>query len=321
MRQIKQKGEKFFYSKETLTFLLFLLLASSFWFANALNSKRQADLNIGIHYIGLPQGIKFNNELPEAVRIKVRDKGIKLFDYNQNKLQGISIDLSKKIEKQDSTLHISAQEIENAIASILLPTTDLISFSPEIIHTNYIHLTRKKVPVRAAIEAGPAPQYIFTSAIKTLPDTIEILGSKKNLDKIKYVSTEYAQINNIKKDFSQTIALAAIENVEFSHKSVTLQIQVEQFTEKKLTIPITFRNAPEDINIRTFPSEIEATFNVAMSMFEVVTQNDIQVIFDYLDLEKEPIKKYQLHVENKRPHIISNIKITPQDIEFLMEAK
>ena len=321
VRRLQRKGEKFFKSKDILTFSLFLLLSFGFWFVNALSSKRQSDLKVAITYIDIPQDVKFTSELPEEIRIKVRDEGVKLFGYNRSKLQTIKIDLSDKLKKSDAKLYIGAQEIENLIASTLLPTTDLINFSPEVIKVDYVQLISQKVPVAIAMKPSPAPQYIFTKEINISPDTIEVFGAKGDIDSIKQVWTEYSPLTGIKKNLSKVVNLQPIENVQLSQEKVALQINVERFTEKNIDIPITFRHVPDSINVRTFPAKINATFNVSMSQFSRTTQNDIALVFDFDDLKGSHANKYKLKIKNKQPNIISNLKITPEEVEFLLESK
>lgn len=321
VRQLQRKGERFFKSKNILTFSLFLLLSFSFWFVNALSALRQSEIVLSVNYSGISQDVKVLNALPETIDIKIKDEGLKLFAYNKRRLQEITIDLSDKIKSEDARLHINAQEIERAIAATLLPTTELISFFPEFISSDYVHLAHKKVPVTIAVEASPAPQYIFTTPIKVSPDTISILGSRNDINKITQVCTEYITLIGLKKSLSQSVNLQPIENVRLSQTAVDLQISVERFTEKIIDIPITFRHVPDNINVRTFPAKISATFNVSMSQFSNITQNDIQLVFDFNDLKGENTKRYKLRISNNCPEIISNLKVVPEEVEFLLESK
>ena len=73
------KLKSFLFSKDVLSFLLFLVLASGFWFVNALDKERETEISIPLRFVSLPKNIAIINDYPANITIKVKDKGLNLF--------------------------------------------------------------------------------------------------------------------------------------------------------------------------------------------------------------------------------------------------
>ena len=92
------------------------------------------------------------------------------------------------------------------------------------------------------------------------------------------------------------------------------------FTEKKQQIPVTLVNVPEKMNVRVFPVVIDVTYNIGLSNFRKIKSNDIQAVFDYNEVKKNQKRKHKLQVINHSPYI-SNLRFSPDEVEFLLEVK
>jgi hypothetical protein len=92
------------------------------------------------------------------------------------------------------------------------------------------------------------------------------------------------------------------------------------FTEKKMQLPVTVINCPENKIIRTFPAFVNVSFNVGMSHFNSVKQDDLMVLLDYNEIAKNNNLKQRLRIENNTS-FISNLKAVPQEVEYIIEMK
>jgi len=85
-------------------------------------------------------------------------------------------------------------------------------------------------------------------------------------------------------------------------------------------IPITILNCPENLSIRTFPAFVRVVYTVGLSHFNFLSQSDIVVFLDYNDLKINQQSKQLLKIKNNTSQI-SNIRILPHEVEFIMEKK
>jgi hypothetical protein len=114
--------------------------------------------------------------------------------------------------------------------------------------------------------------------------------------------------------------LKRITHVRLSSESIKVSIFVDPFTERKVQVPVTSLNCPENLSIRTFPAFVNATYIVGLSKFNSLFPSDIQVYLDYNELKNAKTSKGVLKIKNNSLNI-SNIRIFPQEVEFILEQK
>ncbi|MDD3078219.1 MAG: YbbR-like domain-containing protein [Paludibacter sp.] len=313
------KLKSFFWSKDVLSFLLFLALSTGFWFVNSLDKARETSFDIPVSYAGIPQNILITNEIPRTVNVKVRDEGLNLFSYSRNDITPITFDVSQVFYEKGAIV-ITPDQIRGRLSRLLLPTTNVLEINPDSILINYEKLSVASLPVEFCSKIELAHQYIISDQIQLFPPKITVFGPKRILDTLKVVKTELVQLKNVNDTTYLNCKLKPIDNVKFATSEVKVSIYVEMFTEKKLQIPVTVINCPENIMIKTFPAFVNVTCNVGMSHFSQVNEKDLTVLFDYNDIRKSDNSKLRLKFINRRPYI-TNVRISPVDVEYLIEMK
>ena len=59
-----QKLKSFFFTKDILSFLLFLALSSAFWFVHALGKERETTIVVPVRYVGIQINVAVTNSPP-----------------------------------------------------------------------------------------------------------------------------------------------------------------------------------------------------------------------------------------------------------------
>ena len=103
-RQIK-KVATFLISRDVVTFCLFFLFAFILWFSYSLDSQREANINIPIKYIGIPENIQFEKNLPNNLLFTIKDKGKTIWSYHKLLSDTLEIDLTNQFN-ETNTLEI-----------------------------------------------------------------------------------------------------------------------------------------------------------------------------------------------------------------------
>jgi YbbR domain-containing protein len=181
-------------------------------------------------------------------------------------------------------------------------------------------LITKTLPIKLNLKIELARQYMLSDKIKLEPSLVTAFGPKRVLDSLKSISTELLEKKNLNDTVSFRCRLKSINHVRFSTKYTKVGISVEPFTERKVQIPISALNCPTNLAIRTFPAFVNATYIVGLSQFNSLSPFDIQVYLDYNDLKISKTSKHILKIRNNTSHI-SNIRISPQEVEFILEQK
>lgn len=314
-----QKLKSFFFLKDILSFLLFFALSASFWYINALGKERETVITIPIEFVGVPKNISLDFNAPKSLAVTIKDQGLKLFSYSENDNNPIKIDLSRKFYKNGEIL-ITHEQLKSSISRRLLSTSSFIEVKPDSILIKYERLSSKVLPIELVSSIEMAPQYMYSDKIQVMPNRIEVFGPTSILNKLHSIKTSLVRQTELNDTTILTCKLSPIQHVRFSSNEVKVSLFVEQFTEKKMLIPITVKNCPKQLLIRTFPAFANSILTVGLSSFDALTTDDVTVYLDYNDLKVGKSTKQKLKMSINNRHI-STMRIEPQEVEFIFEKK
>lgn len=321
LKYYTQKLKSFFFSKDILSFLLFFALAAVFWFINALGKERETTITIPIQYIGVPHNIAINNVAPSEILLNIKDQGLQLFSYSNNPLPPVSIDLNRHFSEKGEIL-INSDQLSAKINRYihLQPTTSVLEIHPDSILIQYEKLSSKTLPIELVSRIELAHQYMLSNKIRLNPNKITVFGTKKVLDSLKTIRTETLELKNLNDTSNFICKLKKVKHVRFSTNETKVSLFVELFTEKTVQIPVTAINCPNYLSIRTFPVVVNMTYNVGLSHFNSLDVNDVIAYIDYNDLKSGKTNRLKVKIINNASYI-SNIRISPQEVDFLLEEK
>ncbi len=313
------KLKSFFFSKDVLSFLLFLILSASFWFVNVLDKVRETTIDIPIRYVSVPQNIEFTNNVPISIKVSVRDNGKELLNYSRRNNKPIAIDFNRQFY-QNGTIVVSADEIRQVLIRYLSPTTAITQIQPDSLVVAYRKLETRNVRVQLEKHISLAHQYVLDENIVIEPSQVAVVGAGMLFDTLSFVKTNVLELHNLKDTVTRVVKIKPIAGLRFVPDEVKVKLNVERFTEKRIVVPVTVINCPDDIVLRIFPSQVELSFNVPMSRFSTINVNAVRVLFDYGQLNGDNKLKHTLKIENNEP-LIRNLRLRPSDVEYLIEEK
>jgi hypothetical protein len=312
-----RKLKAFLFSRDVLSFLVFLVLSAAFWFVNALNKDREMSLTLPLSYSGFPDEMLIAEKLPDEIKLKVKDLGKNLWFYIKNKKDTININYSGQL-KESGIISISNTSIYAAISERLLASTVILEMSPENIVSDYVKLHTKTVPVELMTNLSLENQYMLCFPVRPVPEKVTIYGSLKDLAAINTIKTETLVLSNIKDTINADVALLKINNVKTSVNRVRVNVCAEMFTEKVVFLPVNVINKPDNYQLKVFPAEVKVICNIGMSNYSKFNPNDLQVVLDYQQKSLTTGSKKRLSVINRKPYI-GNVRIYPEEVEFLLE--
>lgn len=303
---------------EALIFFFFILLSLGFWMLQSLQQDYEIELSIPVRYKNTPPDIAFTATPPESIHIKVKDKGSVLLNYTLGRsFTPITVDL-KQLSATSGEYSMPRKEVESDIMKQLLATTSMLEFEPQSILLKYTPRKNKLLPVvfdgKIQTEAG----FFVSDSIRIKPAQVEVYGSEALLDSMQFVRTVFHDVKNIKKTYSQQLALSKIEGIVIVPNTVTITAKVEEYTEKILDIPITCTHLPESLTLRTFPSIAKVSCNIPLSRFKDLKEDDFEIEIDYSELEQNLNGSIFIHVTRK-PDWVRNVTVSPSKIEFVLE--
>ncbi|GAA4933386.1 hypothetical protein GCM10023314_02300 [Algibacter agarivorans] len=303
-------------NKRINVFFLFLLFAFIILLFTKLSKEYTNTLAFDIEKLNVPQeNIILNDSV--KLNITLKTHGFKWLKYYVSTPK-IKIDFSKDVYKKDAVF------VWNKSKAYLGNTqfdkqVELLNLSPDTLTFRYgVHLV-KKVPVKLNTTVNFNPGYDMSSALVSVPDSVNIIGPNILVSKINFIETESVVLNDVRADVSETINLKLPEDnsdLKFSNRKVVLKAKVEKFTEGTLKIPVSIVNPPKDIKLKYFPKEVSVSYYVSLSDFKSITKKDFKVICDYTKTNED--QSFLVPELVKVPEDVKNAKISQQRIEFII---
>jgi len=308
----------FLLSRNAFTFCVFLFISASVWFVNSLDKEQSGVLKIPLRFAGIPQNVKVLGHLPEFLSLSIRDNGKQIIRYGTQQDEPIVIDLARRSFYERGEFLFTADQLRGQIARYLQPSTVVETITPDSITLTYEKLSSREIPVVASLSLELKRQYMLSEPVRIEPDAVTVFAPKRVVDTLQFLYTEQVTLKNISDTVLLEARLLPIEGVQFSAQTVRLRINVEEFTEKRLQLPVTVENCPRGTLIRTFPAMVELRCNVGFSYFNTLNASDVQAVLDYADIAADGAAKVKLKAKALVKHV-SNLQLTPDEVEYIIE--
>ncbi|MEZ4858079.1 MAG: CdaR family protein [Flavobacteriaceae bacterium] len=298
------------------SFFFFLLLAILFWFLTKFSKDTQTTLTTGIEYINTPPEIVVTNANSKELSFEVFGNGFQLLSHKVKKAT-LQIDVLAYYTKGDTVIKIPLPELQKIISRQLNLTNSNIISENELTVFLDINAT-KKVPVRLASKISYKEGYFKQGKINISPDSIVVSGPSAELDTLTAITTQFFKKSEVSNSFMEKVPLVPFENkkIKFSPNAVEVSLQVQEFSQKKLFIPIEIVNVPKNVTLKLFPEVIEIGFDVAVSDFGKIGPNDFKVICDFS--EKIEGESFLIPKIIQAPKGIQHIDLQTKKVAFLI---
>jgi len=300
-------------------FLLFLLLAFVFWMLIKLSRPYTSSVNVHLVYTDVPENKMLQSAPKSKVEVTLNAVGFKLLKH---KFSNREIEVSlKNIKKKTSTKYylLSSNVLKSVDKSFI--ESNVTDISPDTLYFELGKSISKKVKVEADVSIQYKTGYHLTGELKIEPAYITVTGPKSQVDSIIYLSTKNTKLTNVYDTIDEEIAILMndkLAKLEYSATKVRIKGGVEKFTERTLEIPVKVKNVPNSYTISTFPSKVKVVFQIGLSDFNKINENDFEVICDYSIVESDAVD-YLIPKINSKPNLVGSVKIVPNKIEFLLE--
>jgi len=306
-------------NKKLSTYLIFLAVAFSFWFLNNMSREHETTLILPIHYIDFPAD-KLVLEKPEQeLTVCVKAAGFPLLYYNlfgRHNLQ-LSIDDAywRKKNKQSVAFWMPNNN-RRKIKNVLSSSMNLLSVSPDTLQLIFGKKARKTVPIQVCIDITFKEEFRLTKPIISVPEEVMIYGAQEQLDSIEYIASNLLQFTDVTNDKTTELQLQKIEGISFQTDKVFVTIDVEQFTEKRLSAVIHADHVPKGYAIKFLPATVDVTLTASIDNYKLLTQDFVRLFVDcstildskytYLDVQMKDIQFAQMK------------RIYPSRVEYIL---
>ncbi|MDR1407215.1 MAG: YbbR-like domain-containing protein [Tannerella sp.] len=312
----KQKWE------EILIFLCFALLSAGFWYLESLQEEYEIEIEMPVKYKNVPRDVILSDDHPQNLSVRIRDKGTVLINYMWfNSFSPVEVDMKDAHTTKDATISVEKRTVESAISRQLISSTSLLRIEPSAIQVDYTKLMQKDVTVQADVDFQAEPGYHIAGAILVNPAKVHAYAVPTILDTLHIIKTAPVELKHTRKTVTLTVRLEPIPNVRMEPEKVEITIPVEEFTEKRLQIPVRCRNMPDNYNLRVFPSSVEVICNIPMSKYKDLENSDVEIQIPFQEFDANRASGSVPIRLTKYPEWIINPLINPGTVEFILEKK
>ena len=309
--------------REVLTFMFCVVCSLGLWYLQALQDDYEIEITIPVKYRNVPNNMAIIANNPQEIVAKVRDKGTLLINYLwMGSFSPLEIDVSKLPHEADSKdLSVSRRMIETGIMKHLAASTQLINFEPSTIRVVCVEQGSREVPVEVDLKLETATGFQLSDRITITPAKVRVYADRTRLDSISSVRTIPIRLTGISHTKTLTARLAEIPGMRFDPQTVRITVPVEEFTEKRLTLPIRCDSVPEGYALRMFPNTVEAICNVPLSHFKELSDGDLEILIPFREFESRHAEgKITLRL-TKKPDWLTDYDLNPDAIEFILEEQ
>ena len=319
VRNILKAVRNFLFSglnKEFLIFLFFLALSGAFWLLMTLNETMEREFKIPMRLTGVPGNAVITGELPDTVRVTVRDKGFTLVTYD---FRPLVFRFSNYADEDEGKGVIPLTDVQKQVLSQMYGSSKLLQVKPGAFDFYFTYGTSKKVPVVFRGKITTSKSY-YLAHTEFYPSIVTVYANKQQLNKLQTVEIEPFNYRNLQDTIRQAVKIRKIRGVKIVPSTVRLSVYPDVLTEEAIEVPITAINMPPGMVLRTFPSKVTVRFTIGASLFRTIKPNLFKVVVDYEELAANPSDKCTLQLRSV-PRSVSKASLEIDRVDYLLEQQ
>ncbi|HEX7585490.1 MAG TPA: hypothetical protein VF373_12435 [Prolixibacteraceae bacterium] len=309
--------------KRVAAYLVCVIIATGFWFLNALSKTYTVDIVAPVHYVNFPNNKTLANNLPEQFDLTIEAHGFTILrhklsflvmplEFNVNDLTNNRMTESKK-----SNFAFPARQFLSELSYQLSNEVKILSMNPDTLFFKFSKMGQKRVKVKPVVQVKLKKQYQISGNIETIPDSITVNGPQSALDTLHFACTKVLRFNAVNQTIQSEAMVSPLKELFFEPHTVKLDIPVEEYTEAEQSVPVVLINQPANANVKLFPSKVKISFQVGLSRFSEIHPEDFKLTVSYKDIIDG---KQRLKIKAESiPAFLYELKITPEEIEYLIE--
>ncbi|MBC8769467.1 YbbR-like domain-containing protein [Arenibacter sp. BSSL-BM3] len=302
-------------------FLVFLLCSSLAWFVSNLGEQYTNNATFDIYYGSTPDSLLLNSVSKRNIKVRLRASGFQFLMFGfKNKT--VVVDLSE-LERRGSKYFVSPLTYRSQIENQLSKFITVVDMDRDTLFFNFQKLYRKKVPVIPKVTIDLDQNYLMDKSYTLLPDSITVIGPKKEIDTLKGISTQALVLPHTTTDVSKKLKLdlpGNLKNTKYSERSVTISAKIFRFSEKVFKVPVEVVNVPEGVEIRTFPEMASVLCRGRSSAIKELSVTDFVVTADYSSLRDKSENILELKLA-KKPDSLNMVQLRENKVEFILKRQ
>lgn len=293
------------------------MIAVGAWLFFSLSNRYVYQVQTLVRFVNLPENKAFNPLQSDTLRLQVEGSGWQLlFSKLRINPQSVNIEL-KKLQKQNFIeLSEQIQNINTQVGS----TQKVVYIYPDTLYFDFSSSSVKKIPVVFKQDIQFKDQFGISDSVRISPAFITITGPAKELAGVKYWETELVNLTDLNENLNKKISLKrpSKANITIYPNFVNVKLNVDEFTEKVIDIPVNIMNNKEFRNIKLLPHKVKVTILSPLSKYPAIDRNDFELFVDLDNWNEDGYNQLPVRII-RLPEFSKLVKIEPQTLDFIIQ--
>lgn len=302
----------FFSQGKFNVFIIFLILAISSSLVGKLTSTYDKDILFKLVLTDVPMDKVVYEKSHDSVMLKVRGYGFNLAKYYfETPNLYISV---KKLKETNNEFIWNQKENFNDTKLSFDSSIQLLNISEDSLFFYYDQYISQKKIIKPNVSIDFKSGYDSFESFFISSDYVQILGPKDILDKIDYIDTELIKLNNVDSDIKIDLKLLKppYENLKFNLTNVEYQLEVDQYTEEIISIPVNILGNT-DLKYNFYPKELSVKYFISVENYKKTTSLDFRIECVFNKSESILIPKL-----TKKPGFIKNPRLSSNQVQLII---
>ena len=256
---LKRINLSYLKNKRINVFFLFLLLAFGILVLTKLSKTHSAPLVFKVELTNVPKELVVLNSEQKTLTLTITTSGFKWLHYYFY-TPTLHVDFNTDVVKEQTQYIWKLNKGLFAIKQQIGPAVTLEKVVPEVLRFDVDHYAIKVIPIHADVALSYSSGYNSMKGVELIPDSIKVIGPEHALQTIEALNTQPIQLQQLKQSVNKRVKIDMSQlNAEVTLESrwVQLKIDVEKFTEGKVSVPVEVIKEVEKIMSTNYDSLVE----------------------------------------------------------------
>ena len=229
----------------------------------------------------------------------------------------VELDITEYYIAGNNEIIISQTELAGIVKRQLgVTSVENVSLSPLKIQLD--KSVQKKVGVVFKGALNFKDGFKSLKGIELEPDTILLNGPSEIIAEIDTVYTSNFSRKNIEESISENLALIKppSDKITMTPESVKMSLEVQEFTQKQVIVPVQLANVPKEIKLKLIPENVTVKFEVAVENFNKIDATHFQVVCDFAEKISEGY--FMIPKIITKPDDVFRVDLDTKKVEYLI---
>lgn len=294
----------------------FLMITSFIWVLTKFSKEFTTTLEASINYTDIPNSKILSASSSENITFDHTSSG---FDFLTYKLKKPIIDIPiNSYYKKKNKISIPKDELKRIINSKLKTNISINNISIDTLYIELDSMITKSIPVFPDIDITYQKGFKATQEIQLNPESIEIIGPSTLVRELNSIPSKALELTDVNSTISGEIELdnSIFKSITFSENTIAYSLKVEEFTQKELLIPLEIVNLPDGTKLKLIPEELAVIFDVSVSKFNTINNNEFAIVCDYLKRNEE--QNFLIPELTKISPDVQNVSLSSHKVKYLI---